>query len=162
MTFSPPNTLEAALPENLSFAESWEEFHEQFTNLYRKVSVKVNGKERGVYPLALEILNDQQFFSIGNTRAYRSVFRKVFNFGAIAAGAALNVVHGITNIVEFTRIYGTATTNVVDYRPLPFNSVIAANQGVQLVITAANIVVLNGAAAPPITSGIIVVEYLKN
>ncbi|MHA1401152.1 MAG: hypothetical protein ACTSQE_12455, partial [Candidatus Heimdallarchaeaceae archaeon] len=62
MTFSPPSTLEAALPENVSFAEEYEAFHEQWTNLYRKVASKINGKERALYPLELEILNDQQFF----------------------------------------------------------------------------------------------------
>ena len=161
MSFSPPNTLETALPENISFADDWEAFHEQWTELYRKVALKINGKERAIYPLDLEILNDQRYFTAGDTRNYRSVFRKVFNFGAIAAGVTLNIPHGLTNVVEYTRIYGTATTNVVDYRPLPYVSVIAVNQGIQLVVTAANIVIINGVGAAPITSGIIVLEFVK-
>ena len=162
MTFSPASTLETPLPENITFAEDQEEFLEQWTNLYKKVAIKVNGKERALYPLQLEILNNQQFFTAEDTRAYRSVFRKVFNFSAIAAGATLNIAHGIGTFTGFTRIYGTCITNVVDYRPIPYVSVTAANQGIQLEITAANIVITNGAAAAPITSGNIILEYLKN
>lgn len=162
MTFSPPNTLEAALPENVNFSEDWEQFLEQWTNLYRKMAVKINEKERALYPLSHEILNDQLFFTIGDTRNYRSVFRKAFNFGAIAAGAVLNVPHGIAAFTIFTKIYGTCITNVIDYRPIPYQSVAAANQGIQIGIVGANIVISNGGAAAPITSGIVVIEYLKN
>jgi len=162
MTFSPANTLETALPENITFSEDWKQFIEQWTNLYRKVAIKINEKERAFYPLQLEILNNQQFFTVGDTRTYRSVFRKVFNFGAIAAGVTLNIPHGIGVFTEFTHIYGTCITNVVDYRPLPYVSVIAVNQGVQLGIVGINIVIINGAAAAPITSGNVILEYTKN
>lgn len=162
MTFSPPNTLESSLPENINFAYDWDQYLEQWTNLYRKVAIKVNGKERAIYPLELEILNDQRFFTVGDTRSYRSVFRKVFHFGAVAAGVTLVIPHLITGMTEFTHIYGTATTAVPDYRPLPYVSVIAVNQGTQLVVGAANINIVNGAAATPLVSGIIVLEYVKS
>ena len=77
------------------------------------------------------------------------------------AGAALNIAHGITNFVELTALYGTCITAVVDYRPIPFVSVAAANQGIQVLLAGANITITNGAAAPNITSGIIIAEYLK-
>ena len=162
MTFSPPNTLEPALPENINFAENYEQFLEQWTNLYRKLAIKVNGKERAIYPLGLEILNDQSFFTAGDPRTFRSVFRRVYNFGALAAGGVLNIPHGIAAFTAFTRIYGTCITNVVDYRPIPYVSVAAANQGIQVEIAGINIVISNGGAAAPITSGLIVLEFLKN
>ena len=161
MTFSPANALEATLPENVSFAEDWEKFHEQWSNLYKRVALKINEKERALYPLDLEILNDQLFFTVGDTRNYRSVFRKVFNFGAIPAGGVLPIPHGIVGFTTYTRIYGTCNTNVIDYRPIPYTSVAAANQGIQVGIVGANIVVTNGGAANPITSGLIVLEYVK-
>jgi len=162
MTFSPPNTLEAALPENITFGENWKEFHEQFTNLYRKVSVKINSKERALYPLELEILNDQQFFVVGNTREYRSVFRKVFHFGAIGAGVALNIVHGIDVINAFTRMYGTINTGFPDDRPLPYVDTFLVTNQVSVLRNGINLIITNGATAPAIVSGICVVEYLKN
>jgi len=161
MTFSPPSTLEAALPENVSFAEEYEAFHEQWTNLYRKVASKINGKERALYPLELEILNDQQFFTVGNTRSYRSVFRKVFHFGAIAAGAVLNVPHGIDVISAFTRIYGTIITNFPDNRPLPYVDTFLVTNQASVLRNGLNIVIINGATAPAITSGLCVIEYVK-
>jgi len=162
MTFSPPSTLEAALPENINFAEDYEQFLEQWTNLYRKLAVKVNGKERAIYPLEQEILNDQLFFTAGDSRTFRSVFRKVFNFGAIAAGAVLNIPHGIAVITQVTRLYGNCITAVPDDRPIPFTSVVAANQGIQILRNGINIVITNGAAAPNIASGTVVIEFLKN
>ena len=123
--------------------------------------MKVNDKERAYYPVDIEILNDQKFFVAGDPQRYRSVFRKVFSFAAIAAGATLNIAHGITGFVELTNLYGTCITAVVDYRPIPFASVAAANQGIQILLAGANISITNGAAAPNITSGICVCEYLK-
>lgn len=161
MTFQPPFTLEARLDENISFAEEWEPFLEQLTNEYRKAAKRINEKERGFYPQELEILNDQQFFTDGDPQSYRSVFRKVFPFGAIAAGATLVIPHLIADVTEFTNISGTCVTGVVDYRPIPYTSVVAVNQQIQLVVDDANINIINGAAAAPITSGIIILEFLK-
>jgi len=161
MTFRPEFTLEQQLPENVSFSEDKKQFLEQITKYYNSVARKVNEKERAYYPEEVEILNCQRYFVNGDPQTYRSVFRKVFPFGAIAAGAALNIVHGITGIVELTNLYGTCITTVVDYRPIPFNSVAAANQGIQVLLAGVNITITNGGAAPNITSGIIVCEYLK-
>jgi len=163
MIFQPSSTLETALPENVVFSEDHKQFIEQWTDLYKKVASKVNGKERAIYPLELEILNDQRFFTVGDTRTYRSVFRKVFRFDAIAAnGLPFPIPHGITGQTMFTKIQGTCITNVVDYRPIPYVSVAAANQCIQIGVVGNNIVIINGAAAAPITSGMVVLEYLKN
>jgi hypothetical protein len=161
MTFQPPFTLEVPLDENITFSEKQEQFLEQLTNEYRKAAKKVNEKERGFYPQELEILNDQRFFTLGDPQNYRSVFRKVFPFGAIAAGATLVIAHNIVAFTEMTRVYATCITNVIDYRPIPYVSVVNVNQQIGLVVTAANINILNGAGAPPITSGICVLEFLK-
>ena len=161
MTFQPPFTLEPPLDENISFSADWDQFLEQITNEYRKAAKKINEKERGFYPQELEIINDQQFFTNGNPQAYRGVFRKVFPFGAIAAGATLVIAHNIAAFTEMTNIYGTCITNVVDYRPIPYVSVVNVNQQIGLVVTAANINVINGAGAAPITSGMIILEFLK-
>lgn len=161
MTFQPPFTLEVPLDENISFAEEKESFLEQLTNEYRKAAKKINEKERAFYPQEYEILNDQRFFTAGDPQNYRNVFRKVFPLGAVAAGATAAIVHNIAAFTEMTRIYGTCITNVVDYRPIPFASVTNVNQQIQIIVTAANINVTNGAGAPPITSGIIVIEFLK-
>lgn len=162
--YQPGSGLEPPVDENVSFAEDWDEFRDQITDLWRTLSRKVNDKERAFYPDRLELTNSQKFFTAGNPQKYREAFRKVFNIGAIATGATLNndsTAHGITRIGEFTRIYGVCTTDVVDYRPIPYSSVTAANLGIELNVTATNVVIINGAAAPNITSGIVVIEYVK-
>jgi len=160
MTFEPSNTLETPLTENINFGDSYEVFRKQFSNLYKDVARKVNNKERAFYP-ETEILNNQQFFTSGDPQKYRQVFRKVYEIGAIAAGVTLNTAHGLTGVTEFTRIYGTVVTSVPDYRPLPRVSTVNINQQISLDVVGANVVVINGAGGPNITSGIIVLEYLK-
>jgi len=162
MTFAPVNALQPPLDENVSFPSEWEKFHEQITRRYRDVTRAVNDKERAFYPIETEILNSQNWFNTNNTQQYRSAFRKVFNFGAIATGATLNITHAITDITIITRLYGTCISDIIDYRPIPYSSVTAANLGIELVMTSTTISIINGAAAPNITSGIIVVEFLKN
>lgn len=161
MTFRPEFTLEARLDENISFAENWEQFLEQITNEYRKAAKRINEKERGFYPQELEILNDQQFFTLGDPQNYRSVFRKVFPFGAIAAGATLVIPHLITSITEFTNISGTIITAVPDDRPLPYADTVLVTNQVSVLRNGANINIINGATAPNIVSGICIVEFLK-
>jgi hypothetical protein len=161
MTYQPQYTLETPLEENISFAEEFPEFLIQITKVYRDIALKVNNKERAFYPSNLEIMNDQQFFTTGNPQSYRRVFRKVFSFGAIAAGATLNIAHGITGITVFTRIYGTTITAVPDDRPLPYVDAIAVTNQTSVLRNGINIVIVNGATAPNITSGICVVEFLK-
>jgi hypothetical protein len=162
MTFAPESSKQIPLPENISFSKDYSQFLEQITKLYRDIARSVNSKERAAYPLELEILNSQTFFTTGDPQKYRGVFRKVFEIGAVAQGATLNTAHGITNLTALTRLYGTIITDVVDYRPLPRVSTANVNQQVSLDLVGANIVLINGAAAPAITSGIIVVEYMKN
>ena len=164
MTFEPTNALEVALDENINFAEDWKEFLEQFTSTERDLARKINEKERGMYPEEQEILNSQKFFTAGDPRTFRSVFRKVFPFGAIAAGANLVVPHGVAVFTMLTRLYGTCITDLIDYRPIPYVSTVGVTDHIQVEVTAANITVTNGlgVGAPNITSGVIVMEYLKN
>jgi hypothetical protein len=61
-----------------------------------------------------------------------------------------------------TRTTGACITDVVDYRPIPCTSATAVDEQISVIATLANIVIVNGAAAPDITSGFIVLEYLKN
>lgn len=161
MTYKPSFTLEPQLDENITFSNDWDQFLQQLTDEYRKAAKKINEKERGFYPQEYEILNDQRFFTTGDPQNYRNVFRKVFSFGAIAAGATLNIAHSITSFTEMVNIYGTCITNVVDYRPVPYVSATAVNQQIGILVNAVNISITNGAGAPQITSGIVTLEFLK-
>jgi len=154
--------MSTPLPENIDFTRDFEQFIDQFTDLYQDVAYKANRKENGLYPENVEISNSQRFFTLGNPQALRPGFRKVFAFGALAAGAALNIPHNIDVITLVTNLYGGITTAVPDDRPLPsVDSILATNQ-VMVRRNGLNIVVVNGATAPAIVSGFVVMEYLKN
>lgn len=162
MTFLPVNALQVPLDENVSFSDNWDFFLEQITKRYRDIAREVNVKERAFYPLEQEILNNQKWFINNNPQNFRSCFRQVFYFGAIAAGATLNIPHNITELTLFTKISGTVITNIPDYRPLPFVDTINVTNQIRINATAIDIVITNGATAPNITQGIVILEYLKN
>jgi len=156
----PANSVGYLLSENVALSSDDGQRLIQLTDILNKNARNTNAKDIGRY-FQEEIINGQQFF--GNTpQETRSVYRKCFSFGAIAAGATLNIPHTITGLTALTRLYGSCVTNVVDYRPIPFVSPVALNQGIMILLAGANIVIVNGAGAPNITSGIIVAEYLKS
>jgi hypothetical protein len=161
MTSSPINSVAFQVPENITFTKDFDQFIVQLTEIYTKLARASNAKDVGTYDLT-ELVNGQKFFTIGNPQIKRSAYRKVFAFGAIAPGATLNIAHGITGITTFTRMYGTIITNVVDDRPLPYVDTIIVTNQVSLLRNGANIVIINGATAPNITSGIVILEYLKS
>ena len=130
-------------------------------DIYENVANAINQREIGMYSVA-EIQNGQQFFSTsGDNTKFRQGFRKVFQLGAVAAGATDTQAHGITGATLYYHLYGGIITDVVDYRPLPYVDEATLTDQVSLKVVGANIVVINGATAPAITSGYIILEYLK-
>lgn len=134
----------------------------QLSSNHTNIANAINDREIALYQDQQQTVTGQQFSSPGTNQAKKYTFRKVFYFGAIAPGATLSFAHGITNLVQFTRLYGTCVTNVVDYRPIPFIDSPIGGGEISLLSTPTNIVITLGAAAPNITSGIIVSEYLCN
>lgn len=162
MTFGPVNSLTAYLPTSRHFPIKDErELQLVLTSSYTDLASSVNIREIAQYDL-VELLTAQQFFMPGNSIAKRLSYRKVFDIGAIAAGATVNIPHGIVGATIYTRISGTCVTDVVDYRPIPMTSVVALNQQIQIRVVGANIEIVNGAGGPNITGGIAILEYLKN
>jgi len=159
MSFLPTFSLGNYLSESVSLPDDKEELKEMLKGILEEHARFINRKDTATYD-EVELQSNQQFTG-ATPQQKRFGYRRIYEFGAIAAGATLVIAHNIAAFVEFTRIYGTCITNVVDYRPIPYTSVIAVNQQIQLVVTAANINILNGAAAAPITSGMIILEFLK-
>lgn len=131
-------------------------------DIYENVANAVNQREIGMFSTS-ELQNGQQFFSTtGDNKQFRQAFRKVFELGALAAGATSNIAHNISGAILYYHFSGGFITDVVDYRPLPFVDEATVTNQVSVKVVGANIVVINGATAPAITSGYIVLEYLKN
>lgn len=160
MTFSPPNTFgNTYLPTSRDFQQDDQNLRLLLSRSYTDVANSVNLKVNGVFE-TVETQNSEQFFGTPNNQnKKRYAFRKAFTFGAIIAGATTTIAHAITGVTSYTNIYGTAITST-DNRPIPHASV-TANANIEVIVDSTTITINNGAGGPDITSGIIILEYLK-
>lgn len=158
--FQPENTLGNYLPEQYWLPEDKSSFQSEIKRTLEDHAKMVNRKDTGSYDLIEQIIN-QQFFG-ANPQNKRFVYRKVFSFGAIAAGVALPIAHGIAGTLTFTRIYGTINTAFPDDRPLPYVDTFLVTNQVSVLRNGANMIIQNGATAPAIVSGLLIIEYIKN
>lgn len=165
MTFAPPNTYgNTYLPVYRNYEADQNALPQLLARDYFTIAYSLNAKTNGVFE-QIETQNGEQFFTEEDNQARkRYVFRKCYAFDAIAAGATLSILTEIQPLQEFTRIYGTCITDFPDKRPLPYVSatLITDQIAVRVDDATASIIITNGATAPNITSGIVVLEYTKN
>ena len=160
MSFLPTFSLGNYLPEDIDLPDDSHELRVILKSILEENAKQTNRKDTGSYEEIEQLINQQYFGA--TPQAKRNVYRRVYDIGAIAAGATLNTAHGLGAVTEFTRIYGTVVTAVPDYRPLPRVSTVALNQQISLDVIGINIVIINGAGGPNITGGLVVLEYLRN
>lgn len=165
MTFSPANSEAPYLPVYLKFEENGQHLYSQISTMYSAIAYRLNNREIALYPF-YEVLTGQKWTDSNNTQIYKETFRQVFSIGALAAGATLTTAHGITGFstLTFTYIGGTVITDAGTFnkRSLPYASATLVTDQIQLDADDTNFRIINGATAPNITSGILVLEYLKN
>lgn len=165
MTFNPRSTLGPFIATSTYFPDDYNSFREKFLELYRDLANTVNTRDVGVFDLD-EFLTGQNWFTSGNPQIKRKTFRKCFVIGAIAAGGTLTFAHGITQYspLTFTHGWGEVITNAATFnkRPVPYASATLVTDQIQLDYDDTNVRIINGATAPAISSGLIVLEYLKN
>lgn len=160
MSYSPVHTESPYLVTSIQFEDEPEVKDRQLTNMYFDIATRLNDREIARYDFT-EKLTGQKWTDSTNLQNTKETYRKIFEFGSIAAGATLNIAHGINTIAQFTNFHGTFIT-AADDRPLPYVDEATVTNQVSLKRVGANLVIINGATAPVITSGIVVVEYLKN
>lgn len=162
MTFAPQssfgNTYLAPVYRNYELDDA--SLRSALARDYLSIASAVNFKTNGIFE-TIETQTGEQFFSITDIQSRkRYVFRKCFIVPAIASGATWTIPHGITVLQQFVHIYGVCSTDIVDYRSLPYASV-TANANIELTITPTDVVINNGAASPNITEGVVILEYVK-
>jgi len=135
------------------------------------IRIGVNLRDAGYY-VEQEFLNGQLWFekegldsSSAQTPEHRQVSRKVINFGALPNAASKTSAHGLTvnDQLTFTRIYGTASdTTGHTYIPLPYSSITAANNGIELSVDGTNVIINTGAVdRTAYDTCYIVLEYIQ-
>ncbi len=148
------------------------EFKELLVRLYQNINniaTVLNLKDTGYYALT-EFINGQLYFndpaipltSVSNP-AFRQVFRKVIDFGALPNAGTKSVAHGltITSGFRFTRIYATASDPIgMNYIPIPYASPTDANN-IELNVDATNVNIITGSNRTAFTTTYVVLEYVK-
>lgn len=147
------------LSENFTYTSNKESLLNQMNETYQKIARASNAKEIAIYSEE-EVITGQTF--PGDTpQTKKIVYRKTFVFGAIAAGATLNIPHSISGATLYVNINGGVVTSVPDFRPIPYVSTTATDQ-LSVRIDATNIILVNGATGANIVSGICYLEYIRS
>lgn len=160
------NALAAFLQTSRKFSKDPVELEPVLSKTYSEVAQAVNFRTIGLFETNQITIGDK-YFNTGDPQNRRSAFRKTFPFGAIAAGATLTILHGITGIVELVHFYGNCITDAsvfpnAKYESLPFVSVTAATEQINLYANDTIITIINGAGNNNIISGTIILEFLLN
>lgn len=149
------------LQTSQKFTQDPVELEPVLSKTYTQTATAVNARTIGLYETVQVSIGDR-YFSSGDPQNRRQAFRKVFSFGAIAAGATLTIPHLITGVTQFVNTYGECITATPDFRRIPWASATLVTDQIQATLTTVNIIIVNGATAPAIVSGIYVCEYLLN
>lgn len=132
---------------------------------YIDIAGAVNLRTIGIFPKNNPAVTGESWYF---TTSRQQTLRKIYPFGAIAAGTELDIPVLYNNFESFTKIYGTCITDVVDYRPLPYvDSAIVTDQIGLIVGTVGappilQIRIIVGATSPNVTSGVVVLEFLSS
>lgn len=161
--------LESYVPVYDVVPGKWEEAKPFLVEILKKITNAVNVREIGFF-LDQELLSGKQFIpgvnivtGGGSSQQFRTVLRKVVNFGTLPNAGLKSVPHGIMFDANFTLIemFAAATdpTNLVAI-PIPFDSAGAAT-GVALFMDATNVNILTQTNRSTYTRCYVVIEYLQ-
>lgn len=154
MTYAPSNSESPYLPISYDFSNAPESLPSQLNSTYSSIALRLNNREISIYDLN-ENLTGQKWTNVNNLQVPRQTFRKVFEF--TAAGSTAHNISSLTQVIG----YGQYTDGTNFYGVIHGSNVAIAGQ-VSFYVTPVNLVILSGAGAPAITSGVIVLEFLKN
>lgn len=157
----PVNNQSTFLPTTIVFPKDFEEFLIRLTKTYSDIANIVNIKGTAIYETT-ETLTGEQWNNPGQPTNRRQTFREIFPFGGILSGSSLPIVHNITGVTSYTHIYGTVNTSLPDARSIPYADVTSVTNQIAVNITPTTATIMNGATAPNITKGYLILEYLKS
>ena len=169
--------VQSLFEENIN-SDSWKLFLIRQREIMNRVILALNAKETALYNLA-EFLPGQQWFpnpaTLDSTtdpsseQLYRQTFRTVVDFGALPDATTKSVAHNITDVSKafsVTRIYGaatlpSATTADIRFIPLPYSSVTAVDDNIEIWADATNVNVKTASDYSAYTISYIILEVLK-
>lgn len=123
---------------------------------YLEIASAVNARTIGVFALNNQTVNGESWYFSGASKKEQGL-RQVYTFTA-AGSFAHNI--NLSTVTRFTKPFGSFTDGTNWYGAIYASNTAIAGQ-ISFYITPTNIVVLAGAGAPTITTGIIVLEWLS-
>jgi len=168
MTSQTSQIFESYVPVYDAVPEKWEDAREFLVEHLKKISNAVNIREIGWF-LDEELLSGKSFIpspSIpgNNPSNFRSILRKVIDFGPLPNAGLKSVPHGITVDANFTLIslWAAATKPTVVYVSIqiPFSSPVL-NENIKITIDATNINITTAIDYSAYTRVFVTVEYIQ-
>lgn len=151
--------FETYLPVYDDIPQDWEQARTFLVEQLRRIANGVNSREVGFF-LEQEVLAGKQFTRpaviSGTSEQFRTVFRKVIDFGALPNTGSQTQPHGLTFDSNFTLIdmYGAATDPSTEALPMP-------NVEIDLRMDTSDITITTTADYSGFTRSYVVIEYLK-
>ena len=153
------------LPQTFIIPEDPSEKDLKLGQYLNQIATATNSKDSGFYD-AVETITGQQFLPLygtqkGSSATYRSVLRKVIDFGALPNATSKAVAHGIVigSTFSATKIYGGSTNPSTSLIPLPFASP-TLNLNISLEIDATNVTITTGTNRTAYTRTFVIIEYI--
>lgn len=127
----------------------------QLDRMYIDVAQKVNQRTIGVFPVGNETPTGESWYISGGKE--QQTVREVYKFSSTGS-----IAHGINfnSVSSFTTAYGSYTDGSNWYGTIYGSNVAIVGQ-ISFYVTSTNIVVIAGAGAPSVTSGLIVLEWIS-
>lgn len=124
--------------------------------MYVDVAQKVNSRIVGTFPINSSVVTGEQWYLAGASKKQQSL-RQAYTFTSTA-----NIPHliNLKQIDRFTTMYGSFTDGTNWYGLIPGSSTAIAGQ-ISFYIDPTNIVFVVDGAAPTLTSGTIVLQWLS-
>lgn len=159
--------FESYVPVYDAIPEQWEEARPFIVEQLKKISNAVNIREIGWF-LDEELLSGKAFIPVAvpagdaSPQQYRTILRKVIDFGTLPNTATKSVAHGIVFDVNFTLIQlWAAATDPVNFIALNIGHAAAAPNQIELTMDATNINITTAKNYTAFTRCFVVVEYIQ-
>lgn len=140
--------------------EDMAELATQIDIAYLDIANKVNDRTISLFPTTRPAQTGEKWFIENNRR--QEGFRQVYNFTTSNPASIDAITHNIRaiDLERFVRLYGTYTDGTNWYGLLGASSTIIAGQ-ISFYVTPTQIIFLVDAAAPAVTRGEVVLEWIS-
>ena len=157
-SFSPQGAENSFVSTTREFPLEPEDLRVTLEHTYTEVAQAINFREIGGYTTA-EVLTGKNYFNPTDLQNPRLSYRRLYTFTGISAGSTKTIAHNVSGTFQLTGLEGFVTT-ASDQRPIPYASATSVTSQIEILVDSTNITIINGATAPAITGGFVVMEYI--